>query len=335
MSSYSKLIQTIGSSKHIVVIQADNPDGDSLATSLALEEILSNQGINVTLYCGVAMPSYLRYMDGWDRVVDQLPTKFDASIIVDTAALSLLETLQKQSAIGALSTRPCIVIDHHTAESTINFASVSCIEPAVSTGEIIYRIAKEANWELSKAACEYLTYSIMSDSLGLTSEAVTPDVVRIVAELMDNGVVLANLDDKRRQLQKKSQRIFKYKGTLIDRVQFAADGRIATVHIPWSEIEQYSHEYNPSVLVIDEMRMIESVQVAIAFKTYPDGKITAKIRANYGYQVADKLAEKFGGGGHPYAAGFKIMQSKDFDEVHKQCITKATVLLDEVEREQV
>ncbi len=64
-----KKIQNItDQAENIVIIQADNPDADSLASALALEQILGDMGKKVHLYCGVSIPSYLRYLEGWDRV---------------------------------------------------------------------------------------------------------------------------------------------------------------------------------------------------------------------------------------------------------------------------
>ena len=74
------------------------------------------------------------------------------------------------------------------------------------------------------------------------------------------------------------------------------------------------------MLVLDDMRLAKNVKVAIAFKTYKDSRITAKIRCNYGSAVADKIAEHFGGGGHPYASGFKVTDGRAFDEVKNETI---------------
>ena len=51
--------------------------------------------------------------------------------------------------------------------------------------------------------------------------------------------------------------------------------------------------------------MVEGVKVAVAIKTYPDGKLTGKIRTAPEAPIADKIAGYFGGGGHPFAAGFR------------------------------
>ena len=84
------------------------------------------------------------------------------------------------------------------------------------------------------------------------------------------------------------------------------------------------------MLVIDDMRLSEGTDIAIAFKLYKDGRITAKIRCNYGIAIAGDLAKHFNGGGHPYASGFRIEASDKqlFEDVKKECIEKATKLLD-------
>jgi nanoRNase/pAp phosphatase (c-di-AMP/oligoRNAs hydrolase) len=76
------------------------------------------------------------------------------------------------------------------------------------------------------------------------------------------------------------------------------------------------------------MLQVQDVRMCIVFKTYDGGRITAAIRANNGSPVAGKLAEHMGGGGHAYAAGFKIENGRPFNEVKSECIEYATQLLD-------
>jgi phosphoesterase RecJ-like protein len=318
----------VDQSSHIVIIQADNPDGDSLASSLALEQILADLGKETYLYCGVEIPTYLRYLPGWDRVSKDIPHQFDLSIIVDTSVMSLLENLESSGQKPWVAARPCIIIDHHAVKMTIPFATVVCNQPAVATGEIIYELTHQLNWPLNASARNHIATSILSDSLGLISEGTTARSIQIIAELVDSGVSLAALEDARRELMRKTPELLKYKGELLQRIEYSDDTRIATITIPWSEIERYSSAYNPSMLVIDDMRMTTGTAVAIAFKTYPDGKVTAKIRCNHGYEIAAELAAAFGGGGHPYASGFKVNDGRSFNEIKSACIATATELLD-------
>lgn len=330
----AKEIEEILTTAHkIVILQADNPDGDSMGSALALEHILGDMGKEPYLYCGVDIPSYLTYLEGWDRVRKELPAQFDASIIVDTSADSLFENLGASGQKSWLGTRPCIVIDHHAVESTILFATVVCNHPAVATGEVIYELASQLDWPLNHTAKEMLATAIMADSLGLVTEATSARSIHIIAELVEGGVSLAELEHARRLLMRKSPELTRYKGELLQRLEYYDDNRVAAITIPWAEIEQYSPQYNPSMLVIDDMRMTIGTDIAIAFKLYKDGKITAKIRANQGAPIAAELAKHFGGGGHVYASGFKVQDGRPFNEVKSECISFATDLLANLKQE--
>jgi len=70
---------------------------------------LADLGKEPILYCGVEIPSYLRYLPGWDRVERDLPAAFDASIIVDTSAESLLESISTDPMRTLLARKPWIV----------------------------------------------------------------------------------------------------------------------------------------------------------------------------------------------------------------------------------
>jgi phosphoesterase RecJ-like protein len=308
---FKDVIDTISSAQHIVVVQAENPDGDSLGSSLALEEILSDTGKKVSLYCAIDIPKYMQHIQGWDRVVKDWPKKADLAIIVDTSSKTLLvKTLATAGVRHFFESHPTIVIDHHTSEGDLPFDTIDMIDStAVATGEMLYKLAIEAGWAINPQAAEVLFISIQADSLGLTTQNTSAESYRVAAKLVALGAVPSTIEARRREYMKKPADILAYKGRLIERVEYFLDGKLATVHIPWNEIEEFSDRYNPSVLVLDEMRLVDTVQIAVALKTYPDGKLTGKIRANI--PIGNTVAGFFGGGGHEYASGFKIYESYD------------------------
>lgn len=323
-----KIQEILAASQRIVIVQADNPDGDSLGSSLALEHILGDMGKDTYMYCGVDIPSYLTYLPGWDRTFKEWPSNFDATIIVDTSADSLLEKLNESGKKNSMKSKPVIVLDHHATEATIDYADVMCNKPVVATGEVIYELAQQLGWKLNQGAKEMIATSIMADSLGLVTEATSARSIHIIAELVEGGVSLPTLEHNRRELMRKSPELTHYKGELLQRVEYYADNRVAVVSIPWEEIETYSPQYNPSMLVIEDMRLTINTRIAISFKLYKDGKITAKIRCNQDAPIGRKLAEHFGGGGHMYASGFKLQDGRPFNEVKSECIRFAAELLD-------
>ncbi len=313
----------------IVIVQADNPDADSLGSALALEHILGELGKEPYLYCSVDMPGYLRYMDGWDRVQGELPRQFDASIIVDASTMTLLEKLANSGQQGWLAGKPCIVLDHHeTVENVIPFATITVNDPKrASTGELIYFLAKQLGWTLPLAAQEFLMTSILGDTQGLTNQLASAETHRIIAEFIDNGVDRPAHEELRRKYNKMPPEIYSYKAELIKRTEFTADGRIASVVIPQTEINKFSPLYNPAPLIQGDMLQTAGVEVAIVFKTYADGRVTGAIRCNSTAPVGADLAKHLGGGGHAFASGFKDTTGHPFDDIKKETIAYATELL--------
>ena len=302
----------------ITVIQAENPDGDSLGSALALEEILGEASKEVQLFCPVDIPKYLRYFSGWDRISDNLWPS-DLFVIVDTASQILLSKIWENPLYrNLLEKMPILVIDHHTdATPDLEFSHEIILKEASSCAEVIFDFAKNSGFEINQQAAEHLMGAILSDTLGFSTQNVSPETFEIASQLTKLGASTAKIEEARREFSKKSPEILEYKGELIRRIEYFLDGKLALVHIPWDEIKKYSDKYNPSVLVIDEMRLVEGVEVCVAIKTYPDGKLTGKVRTNS--PVAADIAGYFGGGGHAYAAGFRVYEK--YDEILRELLT--------------
>jgi bifunctional oligoribonuclease and PAP phosphatase NrnA len=328
----SDIQSILDQAQKIVIIQADNPDADSLGSALALEHILEDMGKNTYLYCAVDTPGYLRYMKGWDRILNELPSQFDASIIVDASTMTLLEKLDQSGQMGWLSGKPCIVLDHHeTVEKLVPFATVMLNDHTrASAGELIYLLSQQLKWTLNLQAQEFLMTSILGDTQGLSNQLASAQTYRIMSEMVEAGVNRPALEELRREFGKMPPEIFKYKADLIKRTEFQVGGRLASVEVPQDEISKFSPLYNPAPLIQTDMLQTSSVLVAIVFKVYADGKITAAIRSNPAASIAAQIAERMGGGGHAFASGFKIDGGRPFNEVKSECIAFATQLLDKI-----
>ena len=316
-NNYLELKEIIESAKKISIIQAENPDGDSLGSAIALEQILTNLGKEVELFCPVDIPKYLRYFNGWDRVSDNL-WKSDLYIIVDTTSSTLLsKILENPLYKNLLEKNKVVVIDHHTdATPDLPFEYSLLLENRSSCSEVIFELCKKSGWQVNKLASSSLMGAILSDTLGFTTQNVSKETFITASELTSLGAKVSSIEESRREFMKKAPEILEYKGDLIKRIEYFLNGKLALIHIPWDEIRQYSDKYNPSVLVIDEMRLVEGVEVCVAVKTYPDGKVTGKVRTNL--PIAADIAGYFGGGGHAYASGFRVYEN--YDQIIKELL---------------
>ena len=197
---YNKFSDFIKDKQNICVIQAENPDGDSLGAALALEDALSDK--NVSLYCPVDIPKYMRYFDGWGRVEIDFPFQVDAYIIVDTASSTLLSKLLNDGAINdRLHNSPVFVIDHHETAPDLDFTFDSIIETTSSCCTLLYRIFEDQKININAKCAECLIYGIFSDTLGLTSPSCDSAEYRIVADLIDKGVNISEMEEKHQILE--------------------------------------------------------------------------------------------------------------------------------------
>jgi len=315
---------------HFLIVQADNPDGDSLGSALALEHILGDMKKKTSLYCGVDVPEYLKFLSGWDRVSKTIPTTVDAVIIVDTSAQILLENLSSSPEYPWVASKPTLVLDHHSdvvcdiPQATI----ILCDNSYVSTGELIYEIGKTLHWKMSVAAQEKIMQSILSDTLGLSTEATTAITYRRMAEMLEAGVDRYALDESRKLLSKMDPSVYLFKADLIKRTEFYGDNnQVALVVIPEDELYGVGTLYNPAPLILNEMTMVEGVKMAIVIKRYKN-RVTGALRATSQSPVANKIATVFGGGGHPYAAGFKMDATpSSFSDIKSDIIRKTLELI--------
>ncbi|MBR3256747.1 DHH family phosphoesterase [Candidatus Saccharibacteria bacterium] len=330
---YDSFLKFLDGHSHFSIIQAENPDGDSLGSAIALDYLISlrNPSTEVSLFCPVDIPKYLRYFSDWSRISNEFDWKAEAYIIVDTAAEILLSKLLEDPAIAQkLSEKPVFVLDHHETEDDLSFPHEKIIEPLPACCDLIFKICEEKSLKLDENVAKNLIYGILSDTLGLTSASTSPETFRHVASLLESSSLnISDLEEARREFMKKSPRILDYKADLIKRVEYFLSGSLATVHIPWEDIREFSDEYNPNVLILEELRLVEGVEVAVAIKTYPDGKLTGKIRSSK--PIADKIAGFYGGGGHPYAAGFRTYDIS-YDNAVRDLIKIVPELLAEAEK---
>ena len=316
---YQEFKELVDSVQKVTIIQAENPDADSLGSAIALGEVLRTCNKDVFHHCAVEIPKYLRYIPGWEEVSSEFNSSTELIIIVDASAQSLLE---KSLNLFDSSKKQIVVFDHHRTEATLENIELIYNQPEkASTSEVLFECFTELNLTIPKKAATAMLYSILGDTLGLTSVATSTQTVQTFAELVKlHDIKLGDLDEKRRALNKKPFKIFEYKQRLMTQAEFHFNNELATVTIPLEDIKEYSDLYNPSALFMEELRSVEEIRMAIAFKVYED-RVTAKLREIHNAPFCNKLAEAFGGGGHPYAAGFKVYDI-ELDELKKQVLKK-------------
>ena len=331
---YTKLQELLQPAHKILLIIANNPDADSVGSALALAEIMRDLNKEASLYCQVEIPRYLRFLAGWQQIMKELPVDYDVAIMVDNSVQSLLQNKQSNAVLEFLQRKPLVILDHHASGSDIEKALIYNQPEMVATGELIYNVAQKLNWPLNQEAATLLAASILSDSLGFSSQSMVQNSrpLKVVAALVDLGVNLALLNDERLKWQQVPVKYIDLKADLLKRIRFQDKNQIAYLVVEHEEIKECGNFFNPTI-VLDEMRFFENVKVSLGFKKYQDqfgnlNRLTLRIRCYDQTSIAQELAETFSGGGHPYAAGVKWEGSQlDITSIRESVLKKTAELL--------
>lgn len=306
---YDDIKKLVEEAQTVLILQPDNPDGDSMGSALGLEEILGDLDKTPLMFSYKPAESYLRLNEGWDRVSQGFPKAFDVTILVDTASPTLLiNTLEHHGA--ELSKRPAIVIDHHGSRSDMGFITHELIDPgAASTGEQIVQLCEALDWPINQQAGTKLAAAIISDSLNLTIAMTSYGTVAALASCVKAGANLSDMNTRKREANALTIEEITLKANLLSNVEYLFDGRLALAAINAETMAKYKDAHDPCDLIIWDMQWVKGVEVAAVFKHYGT-KIKCSMRAKR--PIAAKLAEQFDGGGHDRAAAFRA-EGTDMD----------------------
>jgi len=298
---YDTLRELVDKSETILILQPDSPDGDSLGSALGLEEILGDLHKTVHLYSYKEPEPYLHFLEGWDRVSQDLPKHFDLTILVDTGSPALIKSALEHH-FAALTAHPFVIIDHHTSRQPFGFEPEQIVEEAVATSELITRITDELHWAVSPTAAYKLASALLADSLGLTTSGTTAASVQALATLTRHGANLYELSKARRESSAISPDLLHLKGKLLQSIQYFCADKLAVAEVTPDMVARYQDIAEPYTLILSDMQWTKGVELVAVFKNYGT-KINVPLRSTTG--AAGPVAELMGGGGHPNAAAYR------------------------------
>ena len=311
MTPAKSLAKFIDAATTILILQPDSPDGDSIGSALGLEEILGDLGKTVLMYSYKEPEPYLRTLEGWDRVSQNMPKQFDLTILVDTGSPSLIKAAIEHH-FTELTSKPFVIIDHHVSRQPFGFEVTEFVEEAVATSEFIMQIALDLDWPVNPEAASKLTSALLSDSLNLTTSGTTAHSVAMLAELTGRGANLHELYKAKREASAITSDLLHLKGKLLQSVEFYVDGKLAVAEITPDMVAKYKDIAEPYTLILNEMQWTKGVELVAVYKNYGT-KINVPLRSTIG--AAAPIAEHFGGGGHPNAAAYRTKSLQVSEEV--------------------
>ncbi len=272
-----------------------HPDGDVLGTLLALGLSLEAAGWSVTYAGPHPVPEVLAFLPGAARwqVWSAPPHAFDVIVLTDCPNPDRTEGLLDGTR-GAASR--VLNIDHHPDNR--GYGTVNWIDPsAAATGEMVFDLIRALGHRVSPEIALNLFTAIHTDTGSFRYSNTTTRTFRIAAELTASGADPALVSD--RLYQRRAPGALGTLGEVLRRVRVSEDGRVAWLAVPHGLC---SEAFLAAEDLVTYPRSIEGVEVALLLREEAGGLVKASLRGK-GQVAVNRIAHRFGGGGHENAAG--------------------------------
>jgi phosphoesterase RecJ-like protein len=319
LEKYAELIaniaQRIQDAKRILVVSHIRPDGDAVGSVLGLGLALIAAGKEVRMVLSDGVPPAFHHLPGVKLIHYRAKGEFDLSCVVDCSDMQRIG-----KALGDIS-RPSISIDHHITNTM--FAEINLVDPgSVATAEMLANILPAAGLPVTQEVASALLTGIVTDTLGFRTSNITPEALRIAADLMEMGANLPELYE--RSLINRTYEATRFWGSGLSTLNREDD--IAWVTLTMEDRKAAGYQGKDDADLINVLSGIEGVKISLVFVEQPEGRVKVSWRAKPGYDVS-QIALRFGGGGHPAASGADIPGS--LDQVQEKVLAATHQLLNE------
>lgn len=289
------VLQQIEQHDRFVLTSHARPDGDAIGSALACCQILRAMGkqADVVLHDGV--PRIYRGLPFADQVLqaDRISGNYESAIILECDSIH-------RTRLEGLEGRFLISIDHHISGRP--FAHVNWIDPhAVATGEMVFRLAREAGTPFSPEIATCLYTALMTDTGSFMFQGTNERTFALAREL-----VLAGADPShcaRSIYFAHSVAKMRLLGEALRHLH--TEGRIGWTWITQEEMERCGAKDEDCEGLVNYVLSIGEVEVAALFRETPDRRYRVSLRSKGKLDVA-RVAEAFGGGGHECASGCSL-----------------------------
>jgi bifunctional oligoribonuclease and PAP phosphatase NrnA len=279
-----------------------HPDADVLGTLLALGLALEAQGWEVVYGGPHPAPGALGFLPGVERyaVLPSVPGRFDVAVLTDCPNPGRTEGLIDQARAAS---RVVVNIDHHPDNR--RYGHVNWVDTtAAATGEMVYRLLTDLGQPLTPPIATNLFTAIHTDTGSFRYSNVTPATFRIAADLVTAGADPAAVSSA--IYERRATDALHWLGESLARVRVSDDGRVAWLALPADAVPETFIE---SEELVNYPRSIASVRVACLLRERA-GQVKVSLRGKGDVDV-QRIAARFGGGGHPNAAGFSVPGTLD------------------------
>ncbi len=298
------VLDLIRSQRRFLLCGHVRPDGDCLGSQAALHAVLKAIGKEVRIVNPDPIAPQYDYLSENARfeVFDgsSLPAH-DVVCVLDFCEISRCGPME-----GAMENHPSkkLVIDHHLFHGQPWWDEAYVDSGASATGILVRRMAKAFQLETNAAMAYGFFTSLVSDTGWFKYSNTNAECFETATEAAQAGVDPSRLYNSIYQRQAREHPLGMARA--LTHLQYHAQGRLAVLAMPAPRAGEPDLVETDDLL--DLLRSVRTVEVVIFLREQKDGSVKLSARSKTGFDV-NKLARRFGGGGHAKASGATLRTS--------------------------
>ena len=302
-ASFAEIASALRAHQRIAVLSHVRPDGDAFGSQLALGLSLRQLGKDVAVWNEDGLLDKYSFLPGGQLLTrpPATPEAFDLGVALDTAIQNRLGL-----AFEMVRAKTWINIDHHPTNP--RYGDLNYIDPiSPATGQILFELISSQQLPIDRDIAENLFIAISTDTGSFQYPNTTARTFEIGAELVKCGVDVGRVS----QLLYESfpRRRTELLRELLGTMRFDAGGQIASFSLTLQVAKDLGVKPEDNEGLIDHLRAIEGVVVAVFFEELPEGKVRVSMRSKSETADVSAVCQRFGGGGHKLASGARVKGS--------------------------
>lgn len=293
---HTAIRERLARSERVLITSHVRPDGDAIGSILGLGLALQSSGRSVQMVLRDGVPGNMSHLKGSDQIGTAPSIDFDTFIVVDSGDL-------KRVGEEIIPRQPDIQIDHHVTNA--RFGLINLVDPdAVATSAILAESLPKWGFSIDRDVAGALLTGIITDTMGFRTSNMNSRALRVAADLVDLGADLPNLYFM--GLVSRSFEAARYWGMGLTSLQQRDRLIWATLRAEDRAAVGYNNLDDADLTNL--LSSINDGDIAVLFIEHSPDLIKISWRSRPGWDVS-QIAERFGGGGHPAAAGAEIRGS--------------------------
>lgn len=286
----------VHNSPRVLIVTHVNPDGDAIGSALAMGNLIESLGSQSTICCHHAVPNYLRFVPGADRIQIAAESEpYDLAIVVDLNVEDRMGSLQ--DAVHHAKRR--ILIDHHQDPKVAADLQIVITE-ASATAQIIYHLYQALGIALTPEVSTQLMLGIVTDTGSFRYPNTTTDSLHVAANLLEHQGNLAQISEEVYARRPFASLILMK--SMLNSLQMTLGGKVAIAVIGPEDFQAAGATDELTEGLSSLLMSVDTVQVAALLRQEPGKKIRTSLRSRAPIDVS-VVAQQFGGGGHRNASG--------------------------------